>query len=66
MMDVSLYISGGTDKMVRFLVDINGDPAGELHTSRENLTKLADLLFDKSYIIKGEKRPAAPSTAATN
>lgn len=46
---VSLKKIGGTDKMVRFQVFVEGTYLGELLATREDFTKLSDRLLGDEY-----------------
>lgn len=48
---IELKVIGGPDKEKRFEVVLDEKSCGELQTSREQLTRLADLLFEKNYKI---------------
>lgn len=48
-MDIQLIVTGGPDSEKRFNVFLDGKDIGELQTSREQVTRLADLLFKGHY-----------------
>lgn len=52
-MNTEIEVIGGTDKMVRCNLKINGHSAGELQIQREEFTKFSDLLFGKAYTVVG-------------
>ena len=55
-MNTEIKIVSGSDKTIRFEVHIRGENVGELQTDRADLTRLADKLFDGSYIISENKQ----------
>lgn len=57
-MSPELIVNGGTATTTRFEVWLSGKLAGELQTSREDFTKLADLVFEKNYKLSANKKYA--------
>lgn len=59
-MQRELVIVSQTDQTIRFNIELDGKPKGELQTSREQFTKLCDLLFPISYkVVENDKSPKA-------
>ena len=48
---IQLKTTGGTDKTIRFEFIVDKNSCGELQMGREIFTKIADKLFDNSYLV---------------
>lgn len=63
-LEIELLVVGSTDKMVRFDVKVSGQSAGELLTTREDFTKIAEKFFDGIYLVSKGKQATALSSDA--
>lgn len=60
-MEICLTVIGGTDREIRFEFLLDDKNCGELQTTREQFTKLSDLLFGRDYKVVSAKHERSQS-----
>lgn len=57
---IELVVTGSTDKTIRCVMYVSGQPAGELQLSREDFTKVAERLFEGPFTVQAKPKTAVP------